>query len=182
MNNPYKLAYHIEPATGLLNDPNGLIKFKDTFYFFHQWNRFSTDHSYKEWGLFTSNDMVHWSNHGSAIIPDRDIDMNGVYSGSAVEHDEKMYLYYTGNVKKDMKRKSYQCISISEDGRTFIKQANAIETPDEYTENFRDPKVWKGTKNWWMIVGAQTKELKGAVALFLRRIYWNGIMKIYSMM
>ena len=175
MNNPYKLAYHIEPATGLLNDPNGLIKFKDTFYFFHQWNRFSTDHSYKEWGMFTSNDMVHWSSHGSAIIPDRDIDKNGVYSGSAVEYNEKMYLYYTGNVKKEMRRKSYQCISISEDGRTFIKQANAIETPEEYTENFRDPKVWKGTENWWMIVGAQTKELRGAVALFSSEnlLEWN---------
>ena len=49
MENPYKMSYHIESPQGLLNDPNGLVQFNGTYYFFHQWNRFGLNHSYKEW-------------------------------------------------------------------------------------------------------------------------------------
>lgn len=41
-----------------------------------------------------------------------------------------------------------------------------IYLPDGYTAHFRDPKVWKKNDRWWMVVGAQTKELKGNVAIF----------------
>lgn len=166
LRNPYKMTYHIEPDRGLMNDPNGLIWFKGKYYFFHQWNRFDMNHHYKEWGLFTSTNMIDWTNQGSAILPDRKLDRNGVYSGSSIEHNGEMYLFYTGNVKKNGERKSYQCISTSKNGRTFIKEESVIETPAEFTEHHRDPKVWRGENNWWMVVGAQTKERKGAIALY----------------
>jgi beta-fructofuranosidase len=124
------------------------------------------NHDYKEWALFTSKDMINWSSHGSAVVPDRDEDRNGIYSGSCIEHDNSLYLFYTGNVKNDGVRKSYQCVSISQDGKTFIKQNVFIETPKGFTEHHRDPKVWKGKKNWWMIVGAQSIDEKGVIALY----------------
>lgn len=169
------MTYHVEPSKGLMNDPNGLICFKDKYYFFHQWNRFEVNHHYKEWGLFTSTDMIHWTNQGSAILPDRKFDQNGVYSGSSVEHEGEMYLFYTGNVKNNGERKSYQCISRSKNGRTFIKEESVIETPSAFTEHFRDPKVWRGENNWWMIVGGQTKDRKGAIALYSSNdlLNWN---------
>lgn len=160
------MKFHIEPDRGLLNDPNGLIYFKGKYYFFHQWNRFETNHSYKEWGLFTSTNMIHWTNQGSAILPDRQADRNGIYSGSSIEHEDEMYLFYTGNVKNNGVRKSYQCTSKSNNGQVFIKEELVIETPSGYTEHFRDPKVWRGNDHWWMIVGAQTEERKGAIALY----------------
>lgn len=166
MKNPYKLMYHIEPSKGLLNDPNGLIQYKGTYYFFHQWNRFNMNHDYKEWGLFTSKDMINWNSNGSAVIPDRDEDRNGIYSGSSIEHNNNLYLFYTGNVKNDGVRKSYQCVSISQDGKTFIKQNAFIETPEGFTEHHRDPKVWRGKNNWWMIVGTQSNDEKGEIALY----------------
>ena len=46
--------YHLEPDRGLLNDPNGLVFYKDMYHVFFQWNRFEKNHSYKEWGHFTS--------------------------------------------------------------------------------------------------------------------------------
>lgn len=110
--------------------------------------------------------MIDWRNEGSAILPDRKLDRDGVYSGSSIEHNGEIYTFYTGNVKNNGERKSYQCISRSKDGRTFIKEENAIETPTEFTEHHRDPKVWRGENNWWMIVGAQTRERKGAIALY----------------
>ena len=36
----------------------------------------------------------------------------------------------------------------------------------EETDDWTDPKVWKKNDRWWMVVGAQTKELKGNVAIF----------------
>lgn len=166
MENLYKMTYHIEPDRGLMNDPNGFIQYKDTYYFFHQWNRFRLDHSYKEWGLFTSKDMVHWKSQGSAVVPDREEDRNGVHSGSSIEYDGKLYLFYTGSNKSNGIRKSCQCIAVSEDGQTFIKQKEVIGTPDGFTEHHRDPKVWRGQKHWWMVVGAQKSDLTGAVALY----------------
>lgn len=175
MLNHYKNYFHIEPNKGLLNDPNGLIQFKGEYYFFHQWNRFNLNHDYKEWGLFTSKDLVHWTNRQSAILPDRSDDKNGVYSGSAVEKDGEMYLFYTGNTKINGIRKSYQKVVVSNDGQTFIKQENTIQTPEGFSEHHRDPKVWKYNGIWWMIVGAQTVENKGAITLFQSHdlLSWN---------
>ena len=48
--------YHLEPDRGLLNDPNGLVFYKDMYHVFFQWNRFEKNHSYKERGHFTSKD------------------------------------------------------------------------------------------------------------------------------
>lgn len=166
MKNCYRNSFHIEPAQGLLNDPNGLIQFKGKYYFFHQWNRFGTDHSYKEWGLFQSDDLLHWQSQGSGIIPDCVDDQDGVYSGSAIEYEQKMYLFYTGNTKTNTHRKSVQKMAISTDGQKFIKQVNTIDTPPHFSEHHRDPKVWQTSAGWWMIVGAQTKENTGAVALY----------------
>lgn len=166
MGNQYKNYFHIEPSKGLLNDPNGLIHFQGSYYFFHQWNRFGNNHDYKEWGLFTSKDLVEWTNRQTAILPDRYDDKDGIYSGNAIEKDGKMYLFYTGNTKVNGIRKSYQKIAVSEDGKTFVKEENKIETPMGLTEHHRDPKVWFKDDTWWMIVGAQTTENIGAITLF----------------
>lgn len=44
--------YHLEPDRGLLNDPNGLVFYKDMYHVFFQWNRFEKNHSYKGMGTF----------------------------------------------------------------------------------------------------------------------------------
>ncbi|MBZ6013633.1 sucrose-6-phosphate hydrolase [Leuconostoc gelidum subsp. gelidum] len=167
MKNPYMNYFHIEPNKGLLNDPNGLVQFQGKYYFFYQWNRFATNHDYKEWGLFTSSDMIHWESIGSALLPDSFDDKDGVYSGSAIENDGKIFLFYTGNTKINGNRKSYQKTAISTDGKTFVKQKESIETPVVFSEHHRDPKVWKVGDVWWMIVGAQTVENEGAISLFI---------------
>lgn len=175
MENPYKMSYHIEPPQGLLNDPNGLAQFNGTYYFFHQWNRFGLDHSYKEWGLFTSRDMVRWESRGSAILPDREEDIHGIHSGSAVVHDGKLYIFYTGSNKTDGVRTSRQCIAVSENGRNFLKLPEHIETPPGFTQHHRDPKVFCGRDGWWMLTGAQKEDLSGAVALYSSKdlIHWK---------
>ena len=176
MENSYKMSYHIEPMRGLLNDPNGLVQFNGVYYFFHQWNRFGLDHSYKDWGLFTSQDMVHWKSQGSALVPDREEDEHGIHSGTSIVHDGKLYVFYTGSNKRNGIRKSRQCVAVSEDGRIFIKQPECINTPAGFTEHHRDPKVLLGPNGWWMLVGGQREQdLTGAIALYSSRdlLHWQ---------
>lgn len=161
-----KQRYHLEADRGLLNDPNGLAYFHGKYYIFFQWNRFEKNHSYKEWGGFVSEDLIHWNFHESAIIPDQPYDIHGVYSGSGYVIQDKLYLFYTGNCKTDGKRKSKQCLAITEDGRRYLKMGPVLETPAEYTEHFRDPNVVQAkNKTYFMVVGAQRKNGKGALAL-----------------
>ena len=166
MENLYKNHYHLEPPRGLLNDPNGLTYFQGNYYVFHQWNRFVLNHSYKEWGLFTSNDLLRWKHQESALLPDSEKDLSGVYSGSAIVIEDKLHLFYTGNSKINGSRRSLQCQAISEDGKTFQKINSHIETPEEFTEHHRDPKVWSDQNGYHMIVGSQTKTGQGAIAYY----------------
>lgn len=160
--------FHLEPNIGLLNDPNGLVQYKGLYYVFFQWNRFEKNHTYKEWGLFTSKNLIDWNFKGSAIIPDQEYDLNGVYSGSSYVINDKLYIFYTGNRKYENRRKSSQCLVISKNGRNFLKKGIIINTPTKYSEHFRDPKIFKGKeKDYFIVVGAQTAETKqGAIVLY----------------
>jgi beta-fructofuranosidase len=164
---PYRLSYHLMPPVGLLNDPNGLIQYKGVYHVFYQWNPFETAHGAKFWGHYSSMDMVHWKEEPIALAPNEWYEISGCYSGSALESDGKLYLFYTGNVKlEDGIRETYQCLAVSSDGIQFEKMGPILRLPEGYTAHFRDPKVWKKNGRWYMIIGAQTLSEKGAAVLF----------------
>lgn len=163
----YRQTYHLMPPVGLLNDPNGFIYFKGAYHLFFQWMPFKTDHGAKFWGHYSSTDMINWNLEPIALAPSSWYDKDGCYSGSAIENNNNMVIFYTGNVKNDKgERESYQCMACSEDGINFIKQGVVIETPKGYTPHFRDPKVWHHNNKWYMVVGAQTIDEKGNIALY----------------
>lgn len=162
-----RLAFHLTPAVGLLNDPNGLIYFKGKYHVFFQWNPFETKHTFKAWGHVSSQDFIGWEVHPPALVPSEWYEKDGCYSGSAVEYNGKLYLFYTGNVRtEDGGRETYQCLAITEDGICFEKKGPVIELPEGYTTHFRDPKVWQEGEKWYMVLGAQTKSFEGSVVLY----------------
>lgn len=164
---PFRLDYHLMPPVGLLNDPNGFVYFKGQYHIFYQWNPFATDHTAKFWGHYISADLVHWTFEPIALAPDSWFDKNGCYSGSAIVIDDKLYLFYTGNVKDEAgNREAYQCMAISEDGIHFEKKGPVVYRPEGYTGHFRDPKVFKANDHWYMVIGAQTLEENGEVVIF----------------
>ncbi|WP_043930261.1 glycoside hydrolase family 32 protein [Bacillus sp. EB01] len=178
---PYRLNYHLMPPVGLLNDPNGLIQFKGVYHVFYQWNPFNTSHGAKFWGHYTSRDMVTWSEEAIALAPSEWYERNGCYSGSAIEADGKLYLFYTGNVKlEDGTRETYQCLAVSTDGIRFEKHGPILQLPKGYTAHFRDPKVWEKDGRWYMIVGAQTQDEKGTAVLFTSNdlYHWDEVGRI----
>lgn len=162
------MDFHVLPPHGLLNDPNGLVHFKGLTHIFFQWNTEGTDHSYKAWGHAVTEDFAHYTYHEPALLPDAPYDKNGCYSGSALVHEEKLYLFYTGNVKNsDGERESYQCAAVSEDGFTFKKLGPVIGEVPGYTAHVRDPKVFRGDLGeFYMVLGAQREDLTGDAILY----------------
>lgn len=127
-------------------------------------------------GLFSSDDLIRWAFHGPVLKPDQVYDRNGVYSGSALIKDDQMFLYYTGNSRIEGQRKSWQCLATSKDGQIFTKQGPVLETPDGYTEHFRDPKVYAETNGHLsMTIGGQRMDGTGAIvsASSMDGIHWK---------
>lgn len=165
---PYRQSYHLMPPVGLLNDPNGWIQWKGTYHMFFQWNPFETAHGSKFWGHYSSEDMVNWKEEPIALAPSEWYEKDGCYSGSAVDNDGELILFYTGNVKgDDGRRYSYQCKAVSSDGVRFRKEGPVIdERPQGYTTHFRDPKVWHENDVWYLVIGVQTRSRHGQVLLY----------------
>ncbi|SDJ32513.1 glycoside hydrolase family 32 protein [Salimicrobium halophilum] len=166
-NDPHRQAYHLMAPVGLINDPNGLIKWGEDYHLFFQWSPFQPGHGTKVWGHYHTKDFVNYTLEEPALVPTEWYDKDGCFSGSAVEEDGKLYLFYTGNTEENGDiLEEYQTAAVSEDGNSFRKQGVLIEKPEGITPHFRDPKVWKEGDTWYMVVGAQTEDRRGAVLLY----------------
>lgn len=173
----FRQSLHLMPPTGWLNDPNGLCQFQGVYHAFFQYSPFDKDGGLKLWGHYTSKNMIDWEYEGAALYPDQVFDCHGVYSGSALIEDGKMYLYYTGNVKLEdgdydyinTGRQSNTILVTSEDGKTFSQKKLLLtneDYPQDLTCHVRDPKVWKDGGVYYMIQGARTKEDRGVALIY----------------
>ncbi len=173
---PYRQTFHIQPVTGLLNDPNGFIYHDGCWHLFYQWCPWGAVHGLKYWYHTVSKDLVHWENLGVCVKPDMDADNKGAYSGSALPTDGKIYMYYTGNHRdEDWTRRSYTCLAKLNDDGSIEKYADPLFGPNpDYTEHQRDPSVIfrKEDHTYYIILGAQTLDKK-ARALVYRSKHHN---------
>lgn len=172
----WKNKFHIEAEKGLVNDPNGLIFWKGEYHVFFQLNPKSCEHIFKNWGHIKTRDLVNWEKLPIALSPTDWFDKDGCYSGSAIEKDGKLYLMYTGNVKNNGTRESYQCLAVSEDGINFKKLGPVIhndDIPKGYTRHFRDPKLFKKNGKFYMVLGAQREDLTGTILLYSSEDIFN---------
>lgn len=164
-----RLALHLMPPVGWINDPNGLCKFNGGYHVFYQYSPLDPNGSFKAWGHYVSKDQLHWEQLPVALYPDKDFDKDGVYSGSAFIEDGCMYLFYTGNVKQPGEhdadltysgREANTVLVTSRDGINFSEKKTVmtnVDYPSEYTCHIRDPKVWKSGGKYYMIQGGRKK-------------------------
>ncbi|WP_377806486.1 glycoside hydrolase family 32 protein [Azospirillum sp. A29] len=164
---PWRPQFHLSAPVGLINDPNGLIHWKEAHHIFFQWNPLGCTHENKCWGHARSADLVNWEFLPLALAPTERFESHGCYSGSAVADGDELVLVYTGNVRNGLgERETHQCLARSGDGIRFDKRGPVITGPSPgYTTHFRDPKVWRDETGWWMVLGVQTKDLAGTVLL-----------------
>lgn len=170
INDKYKPKYHIHPQFGLLNDPNGLSYYNGKYHAFYQWYPFDAIHGMKHWAHVTSVDFVNWNREEVALVPVEKYEQHGAYSGNAIEVDGNLHLYYTGNIKySENDRYAYQNLAImNKNGQIEKYKNNPIirEIPKGYTGHVRDPKVFKKNNKYYMLLGAQTLEKKGAIIVY----------------
>ncbi|MDR0299188.1 MAG: sucrose-6-phosphate hydrolase, partial [Streptococcaceae bacterium] len=144
---PWRTHYHIEPRTGLLNDPNAFSYFDGKWQLFYQHFPYGPVHALKSWKHLTSTDLVTFIADDLQLLPDSDFDNKGAYSGSAKEFDDgNLHIFYTGNHRNsDGTRIPYQLEATLDATGKLSKSDKAAILPafDKVTEHFRDPQIFE---------------------------------------
>ena len=89
---------HLKSPVNWINDPNGFIYYKGKYHLFYQHFPYAPIWGTMHWGHAVSEDLVHWEHKKIALFPTKSYDRNGVFSGSAIEKDEKLYFYYSAEI------------------------------------------------------------------------------------
>ncbi len=178
---------HLKAPGNWINDPNGFIYYKGEYHLFFQHFPYGPRWGTMHWGHAVSRDLVHWKHLGIALFPTKAYDRNGVFSGSALEREGKLCLYYSAvryleeqeedvhHARKGMTETS-QAMITSEDGYHFdnwtdkrqiipvIRDEEKGSAPDT-----RDPKVWQEAGEYFMILGSTLRQQEGRAVFYRSR-------------
>lgn len=187
----YLLNFHLIPPSGWLNDPNGLCEFKGINHIYYQYTPFDATWGMKLWGHYTTADWITYKEYEPFIFSDIPEDQDGVYSGSAFIKDDKIYFYYTGNVKhidKDYDyivagREQNTILITSNDGFTYKDKKvlfKNIDYPSDMSCHVRDPQIFEKNNFYYMVLGARDLKDVGCVLIYQSKdlITWNYHMRI----
>lgn len=176
---PWRPAYHLTPLSGTLGDPNGLCQWGDTFHIFYVTSPLACRTKERTpcvWGHYTTRDFVHYRRQPVALWPDDSRDRDGVYSGSALLRDGKLYLYYTGNVRHHgdfdyihAGREQNVLRAESTDGVHFTGKTLLMtneDFPAWVTQHVRDPQWVQQNGKLYMLLGARTQEDEGCALVY----------------
>ncbi len=174
-----KQSIHVKAPGNWLNDPNGFIFYKGMYHLFFQHNPNAPVWATMHWGHAVSRDLVHWEHLGIALYPSVTGDRDGCFSGSAVEKDGVLHLFYTGiryvggtREKRDLIESTQLHIS-SEDGVHFDNENGKqviippVLDPEQGDKaDTRDPKVWKTGDHWNMVLGTTDHGRSGMLSFY----------------
>ena len=129
------------------------------------------------WGHCVSDDLITWEELPIALYPDMPYDNGsngGCFSGSAIEKDGRLYLFYTS---VDEEGNQTQSIAFTDDGLNFSKyEGNPVirDNPLGDNKEFRDPKVFAYEGGYRMVVGAGAHNT-GAILLYKSQdlLHWD---------
>lgn len=127
------------------------------------------------WGHAITKDFVNFEHLPIALYPSKDFDRNGCFSGSAIEIDGQLYLYYTAikyakenpsnvhNQYSDDDLRASQALVVSSDGIHFDNVKNKKQIIPMIQEAYlgdyrhtRDPKIWKKQDGKYaMVIGSK---------------------------
>lgn len=179
---PRRPQYHLLPPANWMNDPNGPIYWRGKYHMFYQYNPKDPYWGQMHWGHATSPDMVHWKHLPVALPPTPGgPDADGCFSGTAVVHQGRPAVLYTGvrsaplseaTIKDGAQSlRESQCLAYSDDPelKSWKKLPEAvIAAPPAGLQvaGFRDPSPWLQADNWLMAIGSGIAGKAGAVLLY----------------
>jgi len=169
---PHRPLYHFTGVESWINDPNGPIYHKGKYHLFYQFDPIvpagnGLARSARCWGHAVSKDLVHWEDWPVAIWPDSRYDRAGVFSGNTFVHEGKLHALYTGNVRGH--EECYGILAWSDDGGLTFKKKMVMankQRPYPETPVHWDAQIWKEGDTWCQLIGARTKDKRGAAMLW----------------
>lgn len=178
---------HLKAPGNWMNDPNGFIYYRGKYHLFYQHFPYAPVWGTMHWGHAVSDDLVHWEHLDIALFPTKYYDRNGVFSGSALEKDGALYLYYSAvrylesdpeNIHASLPERfeTSQAMIVSKDGFHFDnwngkKQIIPVIRDEKIGDpvNTRDPKVFEENGNYYMILGSTCGGQAGRVLFYRSR-------------
>lgn len=163
-------AFHITGQKGWINDPNGLVKFRNEYHVFFQYYSKNVYWGPMHWGHVKSRDLLKWEHLPVALRPDGQDD--GCFSGTAIVWKDKLWLMYTSYKENGGGEsvRQLQALASSDDGVHFEKHGIVIgekDLPPEYSPaDFRDPKVFREGDKFFCLAAARKKDGRGRILLF----------------
>ncbi len=156
-----KLAsYHFYAPKGWINDPNGVIFYKDNYYIFYQYNPYENHWNNISIGVATSKDLLKFDDFKVALAPTKEVD--GIFSGSIIEKDDNLHLIYTKHIERNNFRKESISEAFSNDGIGFKSDFKDLVDEDSLplfdSENFRDPFIYKEKDTYYLFIASRDKE------------------------
>lgn len=184
---------HLKAPGNWINDPNGFICYRGIYHLFYQHFPYAPQWGTMHWGHAVSEDLVHWEHLGVAVFPTKSYDRNGIFSGSALEVDGDLYLYYSAvryleeeeediHHAKNGHFETSQALIISGDGCHFDNFGQKRQVIPVIRDrkvgdavNTRDPKVWKSGDWYYMVLGSTWKGESGKAVFFKSgdAIHWE---------
>ncbi|MFT8358981.1 GH32 C-terminal domain-containing protein [Bifidobacterium aquikefiri] len=160
----YRNQYHYSVKEGWANDPNGMVKFGDTYHLFYQFYN-DTVWGPMHWAHATSTDLIHWEDKPITFYPD---EYGAMFSGSAVVdsgnasklcgddyNQDCLVAIITADGGGGEGNGQRVMIASSRDGDTWSKQEGIVKDWKEDGLNnpdFRDPKVFRYQDTWFMVI------------------------------
>ena len=156
-----KLAsYHFYAPKGWINDPNGVIFYKDNYHIFYQYNPYENHWNNISIGVATSKDLLKFDDFRVALAPTKEVD--GIFSGSIIEKDDNLHLIYTKHIERNNFRKESISEAFSNDGIDFKSDFKDLVDEDTLplfdSENFRDPFIYKEKDTYYLFIASRDKE------------------------
>lgn len=156
-----KLAsYHFYAPKGWINDPNGVIFYKDNYHIFYQYNPYENHWNNISIGVATSKDLLKFDDFKVALAPTKEVD--GIFSGSIIEKDDNLHLIYTKHIERNNFRKESISEAFSNDGIGFKSDFKDLVDEDTLplfdSENFRDPFIYKEKDTYYLFIASRDKE------------------------
>lgn len=173
----WRQKLHIEPPDGWLNDPNGLSFYKGKYHVYFQYSPKSPEgKTLRCWGHYSGENLLDLQYDDIVLVPDMYEDKDGVYSGSAIVHEDLLHIFYTGNVKEEgvhdyiRTGRGANVIHVTtKDGHAMSEKKVLLRNenyPDFCSCHVRDPKVWWDQTEWKMVLGARSLDGEGCVLVY----------------
>ena len=143
-----------------MNDPNGLVKFKDEYHLFYQASPEGPEWRDIGWGHAVSSDLVSWTQKSNSLQATDDI---MCFSGSAIVHNDEMIGFYTAcnyewrETEFYVHNQAQRAVRYDEHSGAFLE---LYQEPilDISSSEFRDPKVIKISDNLWIMLIARSRD------------------------